>query len=123
VTSDGVAIEVHARAVVVSAGAIQTPALLRRSGLRNTNIGRNLRLHPAAAVSAGRDVAARVVRRSPRPAGLVPRARRSVISRLGLYFAVLPWPCEVTHATSAGPAARTAGQPSNAKRGNATSPA
>ncbi|WP_280242313.1 GMC family oxidoreductase N-terminal domain-containing protein [Nocardia abscessus] len=50
VTSDGVAIEVHARAVVVSAGAIQTPALLRRSGLRNTNIGRNLRLHPAAAV-------------------------------------------------------------------------
>ncbi|MGY5310292.1 GMC family oxidoreductase N-terminal domain-containing protein [Nocardia gipuzkoensis] len=50
VTSDGVAIEVHARAVVVSAGAIQTPALLRRSGLRNDNIGRYLRLHPAAAV-------------------------------------------------------------------------
>jgi choline dehydrogenase-like flavoprotein len=50
VTSDGVAIEVRARAVVVAAGAIQTPALLRRSGLRNDNIGRHLRLHPAAAV-------------------------------------------------------------------------
>jgi choline dehydrogenase-like flavoprotein len=36
--------------VVVAAGAIQTPALLRRSGLRNDNIGRHLRLHPAAAV-------------------------------------------------------------------------
>ncbi|MEU2100787.1 FAD-dependent oxidoreductase [Nocardia sp. NPDC019255] len=50
VTSDGVAIEVRARAVVAAAGAIQTPALLRRSGLRNQNIGRHLRLHPAAAV-------------------------------------------------------------------------
>ncbi|WP_024806286.1 GMC family oxidoreductase N-terminal domain-containing protein [Nocardia sp. BMG51109] len=50
-TSDGVAVDVRARAVVVSAGAIQTPALLRRSGLRNKNIGRYLRLHPAAAVN------------------------------------------------------------------------
>ncbi|RDI44950.1 GMC family oxidoreductase N-terminal domain-containing protein [Nocardia mexicana] len=50
VTSDGARIDVRARAVVVAAGAIQTPALLRRSGLRNNNIGRYLRLHPAAAV-------------------------------------------------------------------------
>ncbi|MFE3442724.1 GMC family oxidoreductase N-terminal domain-containing protein [Nocardia sp. NPDC059180] len=49
-TSQGVRIDVRARAVVVSAGAVQTPALLRRSGLRNKNIGRYLRLHPAAAV-------------------------------------------------------------------------
>ncbi|MGV9677616.1 FAD-dependent oxidoreductase [Nocardia sp. NPDC003482] len=49
-TSTGVEIKVRARAVVVSAGALQTPALLRRSGLRNDNIGRYLRLHPAAAV-------------------------------------------------------------------------
>ncbi|QLY32769.1 GMC family oxidoreductase N-terminal domain-containing protein [Nocardia huaxiensis] len=49
-TSDGTEITVRARAVVVAAGAIQTPALLRRSGLRNKNIGRYLRLHPAAAV-------------------------------------------------------------------------
>lgn len=49
-TSAGVEFEVRARAVVVAAGAIQTPALLRRSGLGNKNIGRYLRLHPAAAV-------------------------------------------------------------------------
>ncbi|WP_019929316.1 GMC family oxidoreductase [Nocardia sp. BMG111209] len=49
-TSGGAEIRVRARAVVVAAGAIQTPALLRRSGLRNGNIGRYLRLHPAAAV-------------------------------------------------------------------------
>lgn len=49
-TSDGVDITVRARAVVVAAGAIQTPALLHRSGLRNKNIGKYLRLHPAAAV-------------------------------------------------------------------------
>jgi long-chain-alcohol oxidase len=48
---DGAAVRVRARALVVSAGAIQTPALLRRSGLRNPNIGRHLRLHPATAVA------------------------------------------------------------------------
>ncbi|MBL7500633.1 GMC family oxidoreductase N-terminal domain-containing protein [Frankia sp. CNm7] len=49
-TRDGHAVTVRARAVVVAAGAIQTPALLRRSGLSNPNIGRYLRLHPATAV-------------------------------------------------------------------------
>jgi choline dehydrogenase-like flavoprotein len=42
-------VEVSARAVVVCAGAIHTPALLLRSGLRNKNIGRHLRLHPVTA--------------------------------------------------------------------------
>ena len=38
---------IHARqAVVVSGGAIHTPALLLRSGLKNRAIGRNLHLHP-----------------------------------------------------------------------------
>ncbi|MFB7722611.1 GMC family oxidoreductase N-terminal domain-containing protein [Nocardia sp. NPDC056100] len=50
ITSNGAEIKVSARAVVVAAGAIQTPALLQRSGLKNKNIGRHLRLHPAAAV-------------------------------------------------------------------------
>ncbi|MBF6428605.1 GMC family oxidoreductase N-terminal domain-containing protein [Nocardia cyriacigeorgica] len=49
-TGTGVRIDVRTRAVVVAAGAIQTPALLRRSGLRDDTIGRYLRLHPAAAV-------------------------------------------------------------------------
>ena len=40
----------RARAVVAACGALNTPALLRRSGLDNANVGRHLRLHPATAV-------------------------------------------------------------------------
>ena len=50
-TSDGHRVTVRARAVVVAAGAIHTPALLRRSGLENENIGRHLRLHPVTGVA------------------------------------------------------------------------
>lgn len=42
-------VEVRARGVVICAGAIHSPALLLRSGLRNQNIGRYLRLHPVTA--------------------------------------------------------------------------
>ncbi|HEX2196305.1 MAG TPA: GMC family oxidoreductase [Actinomycetota bacterium] len=41
-------LSVAARAVVAAAGAIETPALLLRSGLRG-QVGRNLRLHPGTA--------------------------------------------------------------------------
>ena len=34
------------QSVVVSAGTIHSPAVLMRSGLKNSRIGRNLRLHP-----------------------------------------------------------------------------
>ncbi len=47
---DGHHITVRARAVVVACGAIHTPALLKRSGLTNDNVGKHLRLHPATAV-------------------------------------------------------------------------
>ncbi|WGX99385.1 GMC family oxidoreductase N-terminal domain-containing protein [Nocardioides sp. L-11A] len=50
VTAQGHRVRVRSRAVVVAAGAIQTPALLQRSGLTNPHIGRHLRLHPATAV-------------------------------------------------------------------------
>jgi choline dehydrogenase-like flavoprotein len=45
---------VRARAVVVAGGAIQTPALLARSGLRSASgqLGRNLSVHPNAVVTA-----------------------------------------------------------------------
>jgi choline dehydrogenase-like flavoprotein len=43
-------VQVRCRAVVAAAGAIETPALLLRSGLTNPNLGRWLRLHPATAV-------------------------------------------------------------------------
>lgn len=50
VTADGRRLTVRSRAVIVACGAIHTPALLRRSGLKNPNIGKHLRLHPATAV-------------------------------------------------------------------------
>jgi choline dehydrogenase-like flavoprotein len=48
----GARITVHAKAVVSSCGAIQTPALLMRSGIRSPSgqIGKNLTLHPNAKV-------------------------------------------------------------------------
>jgi choline dehydrogenase-like flavoprotein len=38
--------------VVVACGAVHTPVLLRASGVRHRKLGRNLRIHPAARVSA-----------------------------------------------------------------------
>lgn len=45
-------IRIRARQVVVSAGALRTPALLEQSGIRHPGLGRYLRLHPVV-VSAG----------------------------------------------------------------------
>ncbi|KAA1251238.1 FAD-binding protein [Mycobacterium simiae] len=51
---DGTAVDVLATTVVVAAGAIETPMLLRRSGLGgHPRLGRNLALHPATML-AGR---------------------------------------------------------------------
>ncbi|QNH62636.1 FAD-dependent oxidoreductase [Hymenobacter sediminicola] len=52
-TADGrsVRVTVRARRVVVAGGAIQTPALLLRSGLKHPHIGRHLNLHPTVVVS------------------------------------------------------------------------
>ncbi len=43
-------LEVHARAVVLAAGALNTPALLLRSGLGGKAAGRYLRIHPVTAL-------------------------------------------------------------------------
>ena len=43
---------IEAEAVVVAAGALDTPALLQRSRLGNDRVGRGLRLHPSALVQA-----------------------------------------------------------------------
>ena len=50
----GPKITVRARTVIVAGGAIQTPSLLMRSGLRSASgqLGRNLSLHPNAVVTA-----------------------------------------------------------------------
>jgi long-chain-alcohol oxidase len=50
VTEDGHHLTVRSRAVIAACGALHTPALLKRSGLANANIGKHLRLHPATAV-------------------------------------------------------------------------
>jgi len=49
-TDEGHRVEIKSRAVVVACGAIHTPALLKRSGLSNQNIGKHLKLHPASVV-------------------------------------------------------------------------
>src|SRR6185437_1699597 len=50
----GPGLTVRARAVIVAGGAIQTPVLLARSGLRPASgqLGRNLSVHPNAVVTA-----------------------------------------------------------------------
>jgi choline dehydrogenase-like flavoprotein len=50
VTNDGHHLTVRSQAVIVACGALQTPALLKRSGLQNRNIGKYLRLHPVTVV-------------------------------------------------------------------------
>lgn len=45
-------IKIKFRAAVVACGAIQSPALLLRSGFENPHIGQNLKLHPTTAVAA-----------------------------------------------------------------------
>ncbi|GAB3830043.1 FAD-dependent oxidoreductase [Hymenobacter jeollabukensis] len=52
-TADGrrVRVTVQAKRVVVAGGAIQTPALLLRSGLRHPHLGQHLHLHPTVAVT------------------------------------------------------------------------
>ena len=48
-------INIRAKAVVVAAGAVHSPALLLRSGVRLPALGQNLALHPATAVFADMD--------------------------------------------------------------------
>jgi choline dehydrogenase-like flavoprotein len=48
----GVSVRVESRAVVVSAGALNTPRLLLASGVRNRNLGAHLHIHPALGVTA-----------------------------------------------------------------------
>jgi choline dehydrogenase-like flavoprotein len=54
-TAGGGRLRVEADLVVVACGAIGTPILLRRSGVRAAGLGRNLSLHPATGVWAELD--------------------------------------------------------------------
>lgn len=49
-TVDGHRLLVHARATVLAAGALNSPAIMLRSGLGHEAVGENLRLHPVTVV-------------------------------------------------------------------------
>ncbi len=53
-TAAGVAVTIRARAVVIAAGALETPRLLARQGLGagSSQLGRNLSIHPATGLLA-----------------------------------------------------------------------
>jgi choline dehydrogenase-like flavoprotein len=52
--ADGSEVRISAPLVIVAAGTIPTPPLLRRSGLgRHPRLGRNLSIHPATGITAG----------------------------------------------------------------------
>ena len=48
----GGGVRVRARQVVVACGSLLTPGLLRRSGIRHPQLGRNLSIHPASGARA-----------------------------------------------------------------------
>ena len=48
-TANGHSLRIRSRRVVVAAGSVHSPALLKRSGLSNPHIGRHLHLHPVPA--------------------------------------------------------------------------
>jgi choline dehydrogenase-like flavoprotein len=48
---DGRRLDVRAKAVVLAAGALRTPAVLQRSGLTHPSIGRHLRIHPVPVIA------------------------------------------------------------------------
>ncbi|MGC9180241.1 MAG: GMC family oxidoreductase N-terminal domain-containing protein [Vulcanisaeta sp.] len=50
VNFNGSLLEVRAKVIVVSAGAISSPRILRNSGVRNRNLGKHLHIHPAVGV-------------------------------------------------------------------------
>jgi long-chain-alcohol oxidase len=50
ITKRGRRVRVKCKSVVVACGSIHTPALLLRSGLRNSHIGQHLHLHPVSNV-------------------------------------------------------------------------
>ena len=52
--ADGSEVRISAPLIIVAAGSIPTPPLLRRSGLgRHPRLGRNLSIHPATGITAG----------------------------------------------------------------------
>ncbi|KAI0502914.1 long-chain fatty alcohol dehydrogenase [Xylaria bambusicola] len=45
-------VQIHTKTVILASGALNTPLLMKMTGLENPNIGRNLHLHPVANIMA-----------------------------------------------------------------------
>lgn len=99
---------VRAPQVVVAAGALRTPAVLRGSGLAHPSIGRFLRVHPVPAVAAvmpqpiemwrGTMQGARSLEFATNTADHEPYAIESAPGHVGLVALALPWESAAAHA-------------------------
>lgn len=87
---------VRARAVVVAAGAIRTPALLLRSGITHPAVGKNLHLHPTAVITARMPHDVQIWRGTTQAVRSLQFQRRGVIiesapAHPGLIAVATPW--------------------------------
>ncbi len=97
----GAELVVEADVVVVSAGALDTPALLLRSGLGNGRVGRGLRLHPSALVQAEMPAEVRGWRGVPQSVVVDEFADFEADGRGGFLFIALGlWPGTMAASTS-----------------------
>jgi choline dehydrogenase-like flavoprotein len=99
---------VHARQVVIAAGALRSPAILQASGLEHPAIGRYLRIHPVPIIGAlldepvdmwrGTMQAVRSLQFGSDEAGRRRYVIESAPGHLGLLALVLPWGGARAHA-------------------------
>ena len=99
---------VHAPIVVLSAGALRTPAILQATGLEHPDIGRHLRLHPVPVVAGrlatpvdmwrGTMQAARSLQFSDDEPGRNGYVIESAPGHPGLLALALPWEGTAAHA-------------------------
>jgi choline dehydrogenase-like flavoprotein len=105
-------LEVRTASVVVAAGALRTPALLRRSGIDHAALGRYLRIHPVPVVAGRFDERIEMWRgtlqaaRSLEFTATTPDRRGYVIESApghpGLLALALPWEARAAHAALMG---------------------
>ncbi len=108
VLADGRHVLVRAGTVVLAAGALRTPAILQRTGVRHGAIGRHLRLHPVTVLAGwfsepvdmwrGTMQAARSLQFSAGERGRNGYAIESAPGHPGLLALALPWEGREAHA-------------------------
>lgn len=109
---------IHARQVVLAAGALRSPAIVQASGIDHPAVGRHLRVHPVSVVGAIARAPVDMWRGTMQAVhslefgGDEPGRRRYVIEsapgHLGLMALVLPWEGAAAHAAEMARARRFA---------------